>query len=334
MKSIRPKVNRAIALTVGVACGMATSPAAAHDAVRGAPDLVLSANGSDRRQQCSQFAMNLSADAAKVRPFVPRAFVFSRDVAGKAVLGYRFFECRSMRIGGSTPRRVVWSELGVRSLPPEGLPEPHLDQHVDGHDYYMLAFRTSDAHLAAAVRRLGLVPPAEPETLARELSYSVVRGSSPLDSLGDPLLSDVARPLELETREAVPGGSYATDVLSPAGLWYQKATGPLDVREWFVRSDCKVISVFEHKERPTALIPSIALTAEAETLIGRLVDTTAGADGRKRLSSSTDVYVQFDEQMTWRVRDMPRPLSPALYAGLRGLSSARAGARCGNGARG
>lgn len=304
------------------------TPAQAGEAPLARGELVLKASGSAPTQECSQFAMNLSADAAKVRPLVPAAFVFSRDLAGKAVLGYRVFECRSLRIGSAPPRHVVWSELGVRSLPPEGLPEPHVDQHVDGHDYYVLAFSTPDRGLARALRRLGLRPPGAPRLLARRLSYGVRRLPSASDALGDATLADTLRPVRLEAAEAVRGGSYATTLASSTGLYFRKAVTPYDVREWFVRSDCRVISAFEHKERPTAVIPSIDLAVGADTLIGRLVDRAPDAGGTTRMSSSTDVYVQFDELMTWRVRDAPTPVAPPAYDAVRGLSSAQDGSAC------
>lgn len=319
----------AIAFTGCVITGGAGAGTALADAPPvGSPDLVLSATGSELRQECSQYAMNVGATAAAVRPLVPSLFVFSRDAAGKAVLGYRMFECRSLRIGDGPPRRVRWSELGVRVLPPEGLPEPHVDQHVDGHDYYMLAFRTDNPELAAELSALGLEPTGEPELLVQNLRYDLRRMPSPVDVLGDPSVSDAAQPVRLASRERVAGGAYRTRITSDAGLWFRKALSPYDVREWFLRDDCKVVSVFEHKERMTALLPSIRLTVDPQTLLGRLADTAPSADGRIRINSSTDVFVQFDEVMTWTVRDLPRALVHEAYDAVRGLSSAGGDSGC------
>lgn len=106
--------------------------------------------------RCSQFVTNLQVDAARVRPYVPDRYHFSREPLGKAAVGYRIHACARMTVDGEARSDVVWSELGVRIVAPETRVPDHVDTHVvDGHDYYMIFFHTNDAALAAGMQSLG-----------------------------------------------------------------------------------------------------------------------------------------------------------------------------------
>jgi hypothetical protein len=92
-----------------------------------------------------------------VAPYVDPRFHCSRQELGACMVAYRMFRCAALSIDGGKARPVVWTELGVRVRPPNGVPNlDHVDTHaVDGHDYYMLSFHTSDAELAELLARTG-----------------------------------------------------------------------------------------------------------------------------------------------------------------------------------
>lgn len=169
---------------------------------------------------CSQFVTNLQVDAAKVRPFVPDRYRFSREAIGKAAVGYRIHSCEHMTIAGEERADVVWAEFGVRIASPEGRLPDHIDQHmVDGHDYYMIFFHTNDAIFAAAMARAG-VPASHVPSLRYDLGLEPLSGTL---SAGEtvPEEGDYAVGMQVLTAETPRGAVPDFHVIS----WYEGAEG-------------------------------------------------------------------------------------------------------------
>ena len=204
---------------------------------------------------CSQFVTNIEVSATNVRPYVPDAFIFSRDAIGKAAIGYRVYACREMRLNGSEPFPVVWSEIGVRIRNPEGLEIPdHVDPHVvDGHDYYMLSMHAASALLSSSFSAAG-----SPATYVEQMSYewrAMDLGAT------------------LNASEFVPGeGAYEVSVSdSPA----PSIPAPdFDIRGWH-EGGAGLLRYTEHRMDVLGRFPKqIAIHADPGTLLARPLGKT------------------------------------------------------------
>jgi hypothetical protein len=231
---------------------------------------------------CSQWVFSVQVPAAGVRRMVPPRWLFSRDVIGKAMLSYRMFRCERLVLNGRRLSDVVWSELGVRLLPPDGAPELHVDTHVDGHDYYMLFLHTPSRPLARGLAAIGV-----PAFVVPGMSYA---------------LTKTADGITVRSREGAPGRRYEV----------QMKTGPVTfptpqdvgVRSWHEDSR-GILRGDEHKPCIQGTLTDSSLHVDAGTLLARLMDAPAEPDGGKRATSATDPWLAFDS--TTRFARVPPP---------------------------
>ncbi|HUR51235.1 MAG TPA: hypothetical protein VMZ11_03840 [Mycobacteriales bacterium] len=198
------------------------------------------------------------------------------------MLSYRMFRCERMLLDGRRLSNVVWSELGVRLLPPDGAPEVHVDTHVDGHDYYMLFLHTPFRSLARRLAAIGV-----PASVVPAMSYELVQSEGRIT---------------VRSREGTPGSRYEVNV----------KTGPITfptpqdvgVRSWHEDSR-GVLRGDEHKPCIQGTLTNSSLHVDAGTLLARLMEATPEPNGSKHATSSTDPWLAFDS--TTRFARVPPP---------------------------
>lgn len=262
---------------------------------------------------CRQVVIGLMTDAANVRPLVPRQFVFSRDAAGKAQLGYRIQTCDRLSVDGTPPRPVTWSELGVRILPPRGLPEMHVDPHVDGHDYFELAFRTSDRALARRLQAMGVRPVDAAGLLTRATWLRLERHAPPS---ADPTVADVLAGGGLDAGERTRRGAITLSADLVGGL-IGRTTPVAHVHHWYADRRCRLVLGQETKSRTVGGLASFRVMADPGTLLASLM--ASGADGVD--ARGADTVVIADTLTRWeRVAARPEPTAPVAHETVRHLS--------------
>lgn len=241
----------AVVFTVGSTAGPEATGQAGVFRASGGPVASVAYAGTG----CSQFVTNIEVPAANVRPYVPARFIFSRDAIGKAAIGYRMYACREMRLNGSAPFPVIWSEIGVRIRNPEGLEVPdHADTHVvDGHDYYMLSLHSASSFLASSCATAGA-----PARQVDQMTYE----------WGGTALSTTLSASEFVSDEGV----YRVSV---SGSLSPRAPAPdFDIRGWR-QSDFGLLRYTEHRMDVLGRFPKqITIHADPGTLLAKLLGKT------------------------------------------------------------
>jgi hypothetical protein len=240
---------------------------------------------------CTQWVFGAQAPASRVRPLVPRSWVFSRDALGTAVLSYRMFRCQQLRVDRVVLRDVTWSELGVRLLPPDGAPEIHVDTHVDGHDYYMLFLHTPSKPLARRLAAIGV-----PASVVPDMRYDERRTADGAE------VHSVEGRAGRQYRVHVATGPVTSPVHQDVGVrsWHQ---GPLGI----TRGE-------ENKPCVQGTLTDAQLDVDRGTLLAQLLDGEAQPDGSERLTSSLDPWLAFDSTTTFGVvGDVKEPGASPLH---------------------